>query len=47
MKELLTMVIKGKKYFVDSRLGEYRNVKNPFEVIKFNADERKIWEVGE
>jgi len=45
MRALPIFKIKGKNYFVDSRLGEYRNTKNPFEVIKFSAEERKIWEV--
>lgn len=28
--------IKGKFYFLDKRLGEYRNIKNPLNAIRFN-----------
>lgn len=28
--------IKGNFYFLDKRLGEYRNIKNPFDVRKFD-----------
>lgn len=33
-RQLPIYKIKGKLYFRDARLGEYRNVKNPFDVIK-------------
>jgi hypothetical protein len=48
--------IKGKFYFLDKRLNEYRNVKNPFDMVDyFNAklqtptirDSKKIFEEGE
>ena len=28
--------IKGKFYFLDKKLSEYRNVKNPFDILKFD-----------
>jgi len=28
--------IKGKFYFLDERLGEYRNIQNPLNAIRFN-----------
>jgi len=31
--------IKGKFYFLDKRLGEYRNIKNP-------SDRKDFWKVG-
>lgn len=45
--------IKGKLYFLDKRLGEYRNIRNPDDRIDFNSfpklqkptakDAAKIW----
>lgn len=29
--------IKNKFYFLDKRLNEYRNIKNPFDVLNFNS----------
>ena len=29
--------IKGKFYFLDKRLGEYRNIENPFDVLSFDS----------
>jgi len=37
MIELPIYKIKGKFYFLDKRLNEYRNVKNPFDVLSFNS----------
>lgn len=35
--ELPIYKIKGKYYFLDKRLGEYRNTKNPFHRLDFNS----------
>ncbi len=37
MKQLSIYKIRGKLYFLDKRLNEYRNVKNPFDVLNFNS----------
>ena len=36
MQQLPIYKIKGKFYFLDKRLNEYRNINNPFDVIGFN-----------
>jgi hypothetical protein len=38
-RPLPTIVIKGKVYFVDGRLGEYRAKDNPHDVISFYSNE--------
>jgi len=37
MIELPIYKIKGKLYFLDKKLNEYRNIKNPFDVLSFNS----------
>lgn len=38
MSEILPIYkIKGKLYFLDKRLNEYRNIKNPFDRLSFNS----------
>jgi len=37
MKELPIYKIKGKLYFLDKRLCEYRNIKNPLDRLSFNS----------
>ena len=36
MNELPVYKIKGKLYFLDKRLNEYRNIKNPSDRFNFN-----------
>lgn len=36
-KELPIYKIRGKLYFLDKRLNEYRNVKNPSDRLNFNS----------
>lgn len=36
MRELPIYKINGQFYFLDNRLGEYRNIKNPSDVLGFN-----------
>ena len=37
MIELPIYKINGKLYFLDKKLNEYRNIKNPSEILKFNS----------
>jgi len=37
MRELPIYKIKGKLYYRDERLGEYRNTKNPMDTILINS----------
>jgi len=37
MTELPIYKIKGKLYFLDQRLCEYRNIKNPLDRLSFNS----------
>jgi len=36
-KKLSTIIYNGKKYYVDTRLKEFRTVKPPLEIIPFNS----------
>jgi len=37
VEQLPIYKIKGKFYFLDKKLNEYRNIKNPFDVLSFNS----------
>lgn len=38
VRKLPTVVFKGKAYFMDYRLGQFRSIQPPLEFIPFNSD---------
>jgi len=46
-RSLPTIKINGKLYYVDNRLGQYRNVENPHDFIEMDNDRLTISDIDE